>query len=105
MKLIVILGAVLLLTGCGLDDGGWLGPEGPSTGQESVAGPAAEAPAAQAVPAPAQAASASIAAHCRTVAQQRADDGLANGYSMETSHTIFEGTYRDCVTWDQQHSR
>lgn len=41
--------------------------------------------------------------HCKAVAHQRAADARANGYSFEMADTIYDGTFKDCVTWDTQH--
>jgi len=41
--------------------------------------------------------------YCRDVARQRAADARANGYSLELETSIFQGTYRDCITRAAQH--
>lgn len=44
-----------------------------------------------------------IVEHCRNVANQRASDARANGYSLEMERFILDGTYKDCMAWDNQH--
>ena len=37
--------------------------------------------------------------HCRAVARDRANDALANGYGFQIGESIFQESYRDCMTW------
>jgi len=46
---------------------------------------------------------AAIVEHCRTVANGRASDARANGYSLEMEGIILDGTYKDCMGWDNRH--
>ncbi len=53
--------------------------------------------------APAPAVSAAAEAKCKSVAQQRADDGAENGLDEDTQKTVFDGTYADCMAWQAKH--
>lgn len=55
--------------------------------------------AARAAPAPSPA----VAAHCKTLAKQRASDAAFQGEDPETQDAVYGRTYRDCVAWDAAH--
>jgi hypothetical protein len=38
-------------------------------------------------------------AHCRSVARQRANDALVNGYGLQIQQSVFREAYQDCMTW------
>ncbi len=40
---------------------------------------------------------------CETVARQRATDVAFQGFGETTQKTVFDNTYRDCVTWRTNH--
>ncbi len=40
---------------------------------------------------------------CKTVAHQRAQDLAFQGFGDSTQTTVFDATYRDCVSWRQNH--
>ena len=40
---------------------------------------------------------------CKAVAQQRAQDLAFQGFGETTQKSVFDGTYRDCVSWRQNH--
>jgi hypothetical protein len=37
--------------------------------------------------------------HCHSVARERADDALANGYDFNIAGRVYQETYDDCVAW------
>ena len=63
----------------------------------AIAAPAPEAVSAVPPPSP-------VDVHCRAVAHQRSADAHANGYTFAMAQTIYDGTYKDCVAWNSQHS-
>jgi hypothetical protein len=52
--------------------------------------PTGEVPVRQATP---------LDAHCRSVAAERANDALMNGYDLQIQQDIFQEAYQDCMTW------
>jgi len=40
---------------------------------------------------------------CTTVARERATDVAFQGFGEPTQKTVFDNTYRDCLTWRQNH--
>jgi hypothetical protein len=43
------------------------------------------------------------AAHCLSVAKQRADDAAANGLDSATQQVVRDGTYANCMQWQAAH--
>jgi hypothetical protein len=43
-------------------------------------------------------------AHCKSVAQQRKQDAEANGYEDDLQQQVFDGTYKNCMEWEEKHS-
>jgi hypothetical protein len=44
-----------------------------------------------------------INAHCEAVAKSRADDAAANGKDDELQKAVHDGTYANCVAWENTH--
>lgn len=42
-------------------------------------------------------------ARCRELAQERADDARFRNYDAAVQNTVFQGTYKDCIAFDEQH--
>jgi len=125
VRTIIFVSAALLLAACETEDG-WVPGESPAPVQRTAPAAAsipapvvAPAPVAEISPfvAPQPVAPAPVAApdvtaaetpspydaHCKAVAHQRAADARANGYSFDMADAVYNGTYKDCVTWDRQH--
>jgi hypothetical protein len=48
-------------------------------------------------------AASSINARCEAVAKSREDDAAANGKDDELQKAVHDGTYANCVAWDNAH--
>ena len=44
-----------------------------------------------------------IDTHCKDLAQQRMEDSGYSGLDEETQRAVYNGTYTQCVTWEQAH--
>jgi len=102
VRTIALVAAALLLAGCEADDG-WMPGDNPAV---APAPPAETAPAMAPPPTADETPTGpvnAIDAHCQAVAQQRAADARANGYSFKMESTVYNGTYQECVEWDARH--
>lgn len=64
----------------------------------------ASAPVAETAQALSGARMAAMAAHCKSVARQRATDGGYMGYDDELQERVFKGTYTNCMAWETAHA-
>ncbi len=92
MRLLFAVSVLLILAGCGADEGSW-GSGGTLNDRQPVAAPESDAR-----PMPRQ------DADCVAAAQQRAEDARTFGYDSETRKAIFDGAYADCAAWNRQHA-
>jgi hypothetical protein len=103
---IIFLVVAVLLAGCETESGWIPHAEKPDSPPPPSAASVETAPL-QAPPqrsaASAETTSPEQVARCHSVARQRAADARANGFSLEMEHAIFEGTLKDCLSWDAEH--
>jgi len=92
LRIVIVVAAAAFLFGCETDDEYW--PPFHDSAGNSPAQSEASSPATP-----------PYDAHCHAVAHQRAADARANGYSIEMEETVYQGTYKDCMSWESQHAR